>query len=107
MLTLGNGLYKRCENERQVVAGIEAVPERTRDEGCQCGPEAGLLALGCHAEVHVVLQPVVGVDVPETQISTSILRALDLQRHDVGKTIPFRTIGLWVDAIVADTREDA
>jgi hypothetical protein len=102
-LTLCNGLYKSCENEGQVVTGIEAVPESTRNEGCQCGPETGLLALRCDTEIHVVLQPVVGVDVPKAQVGASILRALDLHRHDIGETVPFWTVCLWVNTVVADT----
>jgi hypothetical protein len=83
------------------------VPKCARDERRKSSPETRLLSLGRDPEIHVVPQPVVCVYVPEAEISTSILRCLNLPWLDVGEPIPFCTIGGWIDAIVTDATENA
>ena len=83
------------------------MPERAGDESGQSGPETRLLALGRHSKIHVVPQPMVGIDVPESEVGTSVLGRLDLPRLDVGESVPLGTICCWIKAIVSNTAKNA
>jgi hypothetical protein len=107
VLTLRNSLHKSSKNECHVVAWVKAMPECTCDESCKCSPETRLLSLRSNTEVHVVLEPIVGIDVPESKICTSILRCFNLPRLDVGEPIPFGAAGSLVNPVVAYTTKNA
>lgn len=77
-LTLGDGLEKGGKDKGEVVTRLEAVPEGARDKSRHARAEAGLLAPWRDAQVHVVAQPVVGVDVPAAQVGACVLREFNL-----------------------------
>lgn len=83
------------------------MPESTSDESGESRAEAWLLSFGSDSQVYVIPQPVIGVDVPESQVGTCILCCLDLPGHNVGQAIPFRTTGLRINAVVSDTAKNA
>lgn len=106
-LTLCYGLVEGGENEGHVVARIESVPERARKERCESCAESGFLAYWCDAEVDVVSEPVVGIDIPVADVVVDILCQFNLEGLNVGQTIPCRLSGLWIYASVTDACEDA
>ena len=86
--TLGHRLDERGEDKREVVTREEAVPEGRGRKGSQAGAEARLLAPGSHAQVDIVAQPLVRVDIPGFEIATGVLGKLDAPRVDVPEAIP-------------------
>lgn len=105
-LTFGDGLDQASEDEGEIVAWVEAMPKSTGSERNQAGPEAWLFAPGCYSEVDRVPQPVVGVHVPTGEISTRVLRKLNLPRVDVLQAVPRHLGGNGVEAVVPHASED-
>lgn len=83
------------------------MPECTGSEGGHAGSETRFLAARRDAQVDVVPEPVVGVDVPITQVGPSILGGLDPPRVDVLKSIPGYPPRHRIDSLIAEARKDA
>ena len=80
---LRHGLYEGREQEGEVVAGVEAVPEGGGEEGGEGGAEAGFSAGGGDAQVDVVAEPFVGVFVPVVEVGAGVLGEFDAEGGDV------------------------
>ena len=80
------------------------MPESACHERRQCSTKPWLLPFRCNTEVHVVAQPLIGVDVPFAQKCTCVLSCLDGDRSNVGEAVPFRTPSLGIDTVVTYTR---
>lgn len=83
------------------------MPERTRAESSQAGTETWFLVAWRDAQVNIVPKPLVSVHVPIPKICTAILRRLDTPRIDVLQSIPANSTCHRIDALVAQTGEDA
>lgn len=105
--TLGDVLDEAREDKTQIVTRLETVPESAGDESGHAGAETGFLAFRRDAQVDVVFQPVVGVDVPVAEVSVAVLREFDARGFDVGQAVPAWAAGTGVDAFVADAGKDA
>jgi hypothetical protein len=105
--TLGNRLDEGSEDKGEVVAREEAMPEGRGRESGQAGAEARLLAPRGHAQVDVVAQPLVCVDIPGLEVAAGILGKLDAPRVDVPEAIPRDLPCQWVQPLVTESRENA
>lgn len=83
------------------------MPKGRGDKCGHAGTEARLLALGRDSQVHVIAEPEIRVDVPVAQICVRVLGQLNAEGLDILKAIPVHSAGLGVNALVADTGEDA
>lgn len=83
------------------------MPERARDKRRHASAETRLLTLWSHPKVDVITEPHVGVDVPVSEISMTVLGEFDGQRLDVLESVPIGFSGLGVDALVADAGKNA
>ena len=63
-LTLSNSLYKTCCYESSIVAWKESMPKSRSGKCGHTGPKARLLAFWRHAQVDIVSQPIVCVNIP-------------------------------------------
>ena len=106
-LTLCDCLNERSEDEGQVVSRFESMPKGTCDKSRHTGPEAGSLPLRSNSQVHVISQPVVGVDIPISKISSRILRQFDADWVHILKSIPIRATCAWIDSFVTNARKNA
>jgi hypothetical protein len=70
---LGDGLNERTQNEGEVIAGVEAVPEGGGAEGGKGGAETGFFTSRSDTQVDVVAQPFVGVFVPVVEVGAGVL----------------------------------
>lgn len=105
--TLGRRLDERRKDEGEVISRVEAVPESAGHEGRHARTEPGLLPLGRDSQVHIVLQPVVGVLVPASEEAVYVLRSLQSPGVDVLQAVPEHLSGLRVESVVSQAREDA
>ena len=64
------------------------MPKCTRNKSRHTSAEAGLLAAGCDAQIYVISKPSIRVDVPVSQVGSSILSTLDTPRAHVAESIP-------------------
>lgn len=83
------------------------MPQGTGSKGHEAGAEAGLLAAGGDAQVDVVAEPVVGVDVPAAEVASRVLGRLDGPGVNVLQAVPRDPARGGVHAVVAQAGEDA
>ncbi len=76
------------EYKGQVVTRIEAMPKCARDESSHTGAESRFLAFRGDSKVDIVSKPVVGIDVPASEICSGVLRTFDTPRTDILEPIP-------------------
>lgn len=105
--TLGGCLNQASQHKAKIVARVEAMPESARHKGRHARSESRLLAPGRNPQVDVVAQPLVGIHVPPSQIRARILRKLNTPRIDVLEPVPRNLASDGVDAVVAQTGQNA
>lgn len=106
-LTLGYILDEARQDKGHVISRSEAVPESASHERSHARSESWFLSLRSDPQIHVIPQPMVGVDVPVAQICVAVLCKLHTSRLDVGQTTPVRFASLWIQTFVTDSRQDA
>lgn len=105
--TLRGCLNQASQHKAKIVARVKTMPESARDKRHHARSEAGLLASRRNPQVDVVAQPVVRIHVPPSQIRARVLRKLNGPRIDVLEPVPRNLAGDGVDAVVAQTSQNA
>jgi hypothetical protein len=83
------------------------MPHGTSKEGGHGSKETRLLARRGYPQVYVVPQPVIRVDVPGCDVSSSILGQLQFERLDIDQAIPTSPPSFRVDSSIPNPGEDA
>jgi hypothetical protein len=86
--TLSNRLDEASKDECQIITWIKSVPECTRYKSGHTGAESGFLAARRDAEVYIIPKPVVGVDIPVSEIGSGVLCTFHSPWIYVLKSIP-------------------
>jgi hypothetical protein len=100
-------LQKPSHDKGQVITRVKAMPHGTGNEGGHGSKEARLLARRSYSQIYVVPQPIISVDVPGCDISSSILSQLQFEWLDIDQAIPTGPSGLWVDSGIANPGKNA
>ena len=105
--TLCYSLDESCEDKRQIVSRVKAMPKGTRDECCQTRTESRLSSFRGNAEVDTVSQPVIRVNVPIFQICARILGRLYAPRIDVTQFVPLYAATFGIGSSVTQAGQNA
>lgn len=101
--TLSDSLDETCQHKCKIVARVKSMPESTRDERRHAGSKPRFLTLRRHSKVYIVTQPIVGIDVPVTQICSSVLRGFHAPWANILESIPADFSCNWIYSFVTET----
>ena len=103
-LTLCDCLYKASQDKGKIISWVEAMPESAGNESRHTGSKSRLLPPRRDTEIHIVSQPIVGIDIPVSQVCASVLSGLDAPGAYISKSVPGHFASDWINAFVAQSR---